>query len=952
MKAKKIISSVMLLVIMLFSGVLLTACGGDKISKIVSATGLENEIVLNSQYDYSKAKIEVKMESGTVIEINSADLQFSTLDTSTVGTKILTISYTKDDVTITYDFAVEVYADYVTQMAIVSGINTSVELGGEFSTADAVARLTYKSGKTEDVTADKLTFSEIDTSVEGEQTLTVSYTKDGSTKSVQVKVLVYENRVVSYGVKEGTMPTEVNAGEKLDTDAIIFELQYLNGNTSEIGADELTFTEIDPYEIGEQTVSITYNNGQTQYSVTKTIAVVKNYDIFGFDSPSFVIEYNANSQKQNTYTSTGSTGVKSFAETGKEYVVGTNNEFVYAPILTVIDEDLEFETLEKYKVAYKVYLVNNDNTKTLVGEEYVKVNELEHTIKFTKDAEGKTFVISALPKFYADDESVFESTFQFKVIDGYNIYDAKELSIIDNVNAGGKWTEFKKENNIDLAANVSTVILHSNIEITNDDIPSLHFYTEAEVAGDTDAERAAGSLKDADIGYKDTPGQAAGLKPTDDGVVGAIYRRAIAENSSFTIKGNYFTISAQNLSRIVRDSGDISTEGEAIITHTAVLMAEAYMQNALSNAEFNMEDIALFGNANKSNNVELSGGVMFLKTRNVVANITNNLSQSWYMSYMFRGPQYNDASCYTNGELTETKVLVKLNKVNAFDAYNTLIYLQGAGHVEFNDCNMIGAGGPVIIADHAIDKNASSVHVGRPTFITVKNSIFESYVAGSESWFISMNAGAIVGQIKAINDLFGGIKSTIESSVNDINNAYAYAEQAYGADLSAYKINISLNDKSILFRNNICLNLMVVFKSDNTIGGDLMDFPVASTFNDVSVNAESQLLYIDGADMNERNEKYSSFAGYNILKAFNGFAVIPNADASGLVYQNPYIDVDQTKVTNAIQKYLGTGDDSDLVGIKQQFENFANVYNDADNYFAGYLFNNMGIVLGLQGNIK
>ena len=111
---------------------------------------------------------------------------------------------------------------------------------------------------------------------------------------------------------------------------------------------------------------------------------------------------------------------------------------------------------------------------------------------------GKTFSISVLPKYISQDElnNISASEFTFNVVDGYNVYNAADLSLFDNVNASGKWTKYKNVNGIALDLNISALILQNNITIEREDIPSSHYWTASEVSGATDYNRVVNSLKD------------------------------------------------------------------------------------------------------------------------------------------------------------------------------------------------------------------------------------------------------------------------------------------------------------------------------------------------------------------------------------------------------------------------------------------------------------------------
>ena len=196
--------------------------------------------------------------------------------------------------------------------------------------------------------------------------------------------------------------------------------------------------------------------------------------------------------------------------------------------------------------------------------------------------------------------------------------------------------------------------------------------------------------------------------------------------------------------------------------------------------------------------------------------------------------------------------------------------------------------------------------------------------------------------IKKIDGLFTAMKYALTTNLQNLNGAL----DQYG--LSDYKINLTVEDKTILYKNKTMLNLIAVFKSDNTAG--MEDEKTASTFYDVSKDGSNNPLFSTGLILDERediiNAAQQDISLSNILKAFNGLILVPNAEGTDLSYQYPTVTVD---AQTAIGAKLMYNNDALLNQLIEEFTTLINTYNDMVEYFGGYLFNNMGIVLGLAG---
>lgn len=673
-----------------------------------------------------------------------------------------------------------------------------VEKGSVYNIDDVVVEARFGEDTTfTRLDSDDYILSTIDTSTAGDQDLTATYVGN-SAKTATVTVKVYGD-LLGIAIKEGTIPTSISDRSEFTIDNLVIIASYEGNYQKELTAGFST-------NINEFTAEVVNNfefvvtfQGQT---ATADISLNKPYMVMGFEDPLTISAgYKLNSKKQNTFDDTYSTGTKGFEVTDRPYVVGTANPFIYSPRLKVMYAgSTTCLTIHDYALSAKVFVQNDgaygDELAGSALEQYVTFDKDSHEFQFKAAAEGKTFKISTMPANITSAEAsrISPSEFEFDVIDGYNIYNAADLSAIDNANIEGKWNKLKTENGIPTNVNTHSFILHNDIRIQDSDIPDVHFYkaTDDDVVNAADKQYVVGSLKDT----------SSSVSP-----YGLIYKHVLGEGEDFRLEGNYFTISAQDLALIYRGNGEVRPSPDTPITiHTAffgvysnddgVTIPQKYSEIEAKVTDGTYADIAaaeealietcemnnlsLIGNSNKSEEAKKSGGVIFSKINGVKSKMDNHFTQSWAISYFTQGdvsvkhetedimsiadPEVNLRDLYGNTSYLD----MTLDHVNAFDAYTSLIYNWGQT-IHIRDSHLIGAGGPVMISDHAYnDENGNGGLVPHVTIDT--NSVLQSYVMGTEGWFNAYPAAKILfGYLRAQESFFShenaaeqnGVKKTL-----------------------------------------------------------------------------------------------------------------------------------------------------------------------------------------------
>lgn len=170
----------------------------DSLSEEPSTKTLESisAVVLNTTVEQDQTYVPIATVTAHYSDASTADVtasaQFSSIDTSTTGTKTLTISYTEDGVTETTTETITVTDEPVPK--ILSSISatktkTSYTIDETFSTDDVVVTA-YYSDSTSAVVTSSATIGTVDTSTSGSKTLTISYTEDDVTKTTTIAITV------------------------------------------------------------------------------------------------------------------------------------------------------------------------------------------------------------------------------------------------------------------------------------------------------------------------------------------------------------------------------------------------------------------------------------------------------------------------------------------------------------------------------------------------------------------------------------------------------------------------------------------------------------------------------------------------------------------------------------------------------------------------------------------
>lgn len=617
-----------------------------------------------------------------------------------------------------------------------------------------------------------LTLSEFDTSKPGDKALVLTF----AGQSVSVRIMV--NAVHSIDLVPDSIETVVKVGETLETADIKLRVNYTDGTYIYITTENATIEigTVDTSEPGIKTLSVTYQGFTTDIEI-EVISVQIGQDdlIFGALLPDNLVS-------RESYK-------KNYKDNNQLYVVGDDNLYKFYLNLIVLDNEenlvdvdgasrksvikiydvtdlVESKSLEKIlKEDVGTLIVNTDKDVNLLSD-LVTVDAEKNTYDFADTAVNKVFKLVVRPESGYVDEAAVTKAHVVKIVDGYNIYDSKELNLITNVNYdmnGGDivmdpehpeydnqlyWcNEFLKENNITRPEVLNGVVLHGNHDLKMSDFPEKYFFPYTK----------NGETK---VGLYDQ--------------LGLYAHEYTNTHTEFSVYGNYFSVYSYNIPCVVENG--VANNDDAFSSAnlfkftinrrsaTSVSFVAATGTGTInydpSQITTNIYNLAMRDNDPNSNDQSASVrhmlGLIAMRFREHTANVYNvNVD-----AYMTSITVENDFS------------VVNVNKSKLYNAWQTHILLwsdndiqqdwgyerynafEGHKNLKFNvnDSLLAKCGGPVILSqtDHMNYKcNSKS---GADAVVTGESTIY-SYVTGTEAWFVAVGQTPLAANIMAMNGL-------------------------------------------------------------------------------------------------------------------------------------------------------------------------------------------------------
>ena len=626
-----------------------------------------------------------------------------------------------------------------------------------------------------------LTLSDFDSSSAGEKALVLELL--GYSTSVRIMV----NGVHSIDLVPGSIETVVKVGATLETAEIKVRVNYTDGTYIYVTTEsaELKVGTIDTSTTGIKLLKVTYQGVTTDININVIDVSIGQDDlIFGALLPDNLVS-------RESYK-------KNYTDQNQLYVVGDDNLYKFYLNLIVLDAEDNLVDVDgaKRESLIKIYDVTSalesnsldhvlkNEVGTLIVDttegvnllsELVTVDAKNNTYDFADAAIGRCFKLVVHPKSGYVDEAAVTKAHVVKVVDGYNIYDAKELNLItnasDDMNDGDimmdpehpeyddqlYWcNKFLADNGIARPAVLNGVVLHGNHDLKLSDFPAEYFYSYTK----------NGEKK---IGLYDQ--------------VGLYNHEYNTTHKEFSVYGNYFSIYSYNIPSVVENgvaNNDDAFSSANLFKFTidnknlpSVTFDSASGTGTIaydpSEVKTNIYNLAMRDNDPNSNDQSASVrhmlGLIAMRFREHTGTIYNVNVDAYMTSITVE-------SDFTVMNVIKSKLynawqnhILLWNDNDIQIAWGYEDYDTFAGHqpVKFyaTDSLLAKCGGPVIIAqsdDHATLKcNKKS---GADAVIDGNSTIY-SYVTGTEAWFVAVGQTPLAANIMAMNGLIQ--KSSLEN---------------------------------------------------------------------------------------------------------------------------------------------------------------------------------------------
>lgn len=543
----------------------------------------------------------------------------------------------------------------------------------------------------------------------------------------------------------------------------------------------------------------------------------------------------------------------------KTYYIGDDNAFRFQPIIdaeaptsTTSERITEYRSKSIIKMStdginFDIVLKNDiDPTKVTSGyklSDYVEYIG-EYTFEFDfngNNAIGKYFEISVYP-YYGTDEldgegnpgtdgivdngmENFETTYRFKVVDGYNVTKAIELGMMHNavdadetsyrydvqgVTPYNEWKYLLQSKGLTLR-DVKGIVLHNNINITKNDIPAS--YLDGNYIHD----------------------------------YAAIYEHVVTDR--FDFYGNYFTIDASALPIVntaLTDGGASHLPLFKIWAgRTGCADATCY-KNIAATREANFKNLTLIGNGKiDSKEVEKGMGSLIMgKFQMVTTNLENMNINSFMLNIMA-----DDKDDYFG--------ITNINHIKSYDAFQNNLFVFGGSTVNITNSIFGQCGGPAIISATTPKDNDKKLN-GFPIVNVDQNTQISSLVNGLEPWFRQYPVEALLAALQNVENFIGdpngetGIINT-DGKMNLIDGGIQIKDTGFGTYNGIFTIELK--------EENVVNPLLATFKSDmiNTGGNPIPTMADLASYGALVVyGSDGSYLVTDGKQPLQSNGTFAA----------------------------------------------------------------------------------------------
>jgi len=251
--------------------------------------------------DFEKAGMVVKAtyENGKTRTVtDNVTIENST--NLTAGTTSLTVSYTENEVIKTAVQAITVTAIELSSIEITTAPTKVTYLVGDNFDAEGMVVTAHYNDSRKDTVITTYTVTDGKSLSSGKETVTISYTEGGITKTTTQAITV-NSALQSIAITTNPTKMEYTEGETFDKTGMVVTATYANGETKEVETYTVT-PEGALNTVGTQTMTVHYTENGTEKTATLDVTV-KAY-------PTYSVTFKVKGQDDNVQTETvGKAGV-------------------------------------------------------------------------------------------------------------------------------------------------------------------------------------------------------------------------------------------------------------------------------------------------------------------------------------------------------------------------------------------------------------------------------------------------------------------------------------------------------------------------------------------------------------------------------------------------------------------------------------------------------------------
>lgn len=770
-----------------------------------------------------------------------------------------------------------------------------------------------------------------------------------------------------------------NVGENVSYNNLAIDL--LDANDKVISTkkykdnkDTIKYSAIDTSKVAnnlEFTVTYTPSEGK-EFKATEKYSVVENggsdIEITSWERCKAYTDYLNSVEgaiKVSTDLSTITDDNASFISEKGKFYIATHNPVSIKPKTKGIDEEGNVGDVDGLPSDTVVTILNRNNEELEISDYLSSDALLEARTKgifdFEDNLEGKE--TDVIIKFSSESLESKDISYDVTLVDGWNITEAKQLVLVDNVNTSSSYIELKKEilndNNATEKTSFENFVIFNNISLGFDDLPSDLIWDSKRDGNQT---KYDGSLKDWKFMFNHN--------------VGDKYNNT--DSDGLYIYGNYNKIELDETFPWVKTEdrdGITDSKDLKIDTHTTLF---GNQQNHVDNLDytFNYVDLASTGNQgvapdqviddngtpdNPDDDI-VGGGILFSKSAKTT-NYNNCVINKYFTININQGTASTDENDHDDVFMTKTNIV----NSKLFDCFSSMMFNWAEGGTYTTNSILRNAGGPLFI-NQAVDFGTSAYDSfpdakkkGSHVEIDSK-SVVNNFVTGQGGWFDLYGATPAVSVLKTLSDgLLVPKNKTMFKTVNGNESFNCIAasmvinvESAGTLDPGAIatvkignKIYIDYTDKESEFTSSIAsaqqnnLQPLMNLLTNSHWGGQFL-FNFASTITGYETVKNLPLFVTYNKDNNPylfsvAADTYGNFTGLTDLMYYlNLFmnpteakAGIEDGFADGSEYMGTYVQLGMaTKSSRSLETTRAT----DPTQLIQQMVAYYNNYKGSTSY--------------------